>query len=160
MADGPPLSHRAMLSMPDRAMTGCCKVARAVPGASAPLAKPETKPAEDWSRLVAELSPAISKCVIDGGIAVDQVLQAWPMNRGKVGVRLQDRTGTPYDCVTDQTGKGSAKVTKTKATALPASGMPVFLPAREQPPMVSCGRLERVEAGGNLVGWLHYDSCN
>jgi uncharacterized membrane protein len=29
MADGPPLSHRAMLSLPGRAMTGCCKVTRA-----------------------------------------------------------------------------------------------------------------------------------
>jgi uncharacterized membrane protein len=26
MADGPPLTHRAMLSLPGRAMTGCCKV--------------------------------------------------------------------------------------------------------------------------------------
>lgn len=29
MADGPPMTHRAMLSLPGRAMTGCCKVTRA-----------------------------------------------------------------------------------------------------------------------------------
>jgi uncharacterized membrane protein len=32
MAEGPPLTHRAMLSLPGRAMTGCCKVTR-VPAA-------------------------------------------------------------------------------------------------------------------------------
>lgn len=31
MADGPAMTHRAMLSMPGRAMTGCCKVTRAAP---------------------------------------------------------------------------------------------------------------------------------
>lgn len=31
MADGPPMTHRAMLSLPGRAMTGCCKLTRAAP---------------------------------------------------------------------------------------------------------------------------------
>lgn len=31
MAEGPPWTYRALLSLPERAMTGCCKVTRAAP---------------------------------------------------------------------------------------------------------------------------------
>jgi len=38
----------------------------------------------------------------------------------------------------------------------------VFYPYRDPPPIVACGRLERIAGPGvraRTEGWLHYDRC-
>ena len=43
---------------------------------------------------------------------------------------------------------------------LPQSGNPVFYPAQERPPLIECGRVERVMADKRLfAGWLQYEPC-
>lgn len=141
MAEGAAMPYRALLSIrPAEVATGCCK------------------PRADWAGRLPGLLPAVRKCIIDSGLAVHSVAKAWPMNRGMVGVRLIDLQGKRSDCVADSRGKSIASVRKATAQ-LPSEGNPLFLPAREQPPSVQCGRLERVEVAGVLHGWLNYDPC-
>ena len=38
-----------------------------------------------------------------------------------------------------------------------SEGAPTFYPKGDSPPLVTCGRLERVElTPGEVLGWLHY----
>ena len=44
---------------------------------------------------------------------------------------------------------------------MPGEGQPLWLPAGNGPPILDCGRVERVMLGGDaVVGYLHYtDGC-
>jgi hypothetical protein len=41
----------------------------------------------------------------------------------------------------------------------PSAESPVLWPAREQPPVIDCGRVERVLDRGRPFGWLQYGPC-
>jgi len=163
MSDEPPFAWRALVSLDDgRAVTGCCSARRGLDIANAPLAVHESKPTSDWSRLLPEMLPAIRACTLDANLSVAQILKAWPMNRGKAGVRVLATNGKVSDCVVDL---GTSRIDSVESVAagaapLPGQGNPVFLPARESPPQVRCGRIERaVGKGGRTDGYLVYDPC-
>lgn len=134
----------------------------ALDAAGAPPADFASKPQDDWARLLPDLMPVVRSCVLDGPLAVEKVLKAWPMNRGFAGVRVVDRDGRRSDCIAEIANGRIERVDPVAEAEppLPGAGNPVFLPAREQAPLVDCGRLERVlDAQGTLHGWLHYDAC-
>jgi uncharacterized membrane protein len=164
MADGPPSGWRAVLSLPDgAALAGCCTVRRGYDLARSPTAEPRAKPADDWSRLLPALAPAVRRCTIDAGVAVERISKAWPTDRGTVTLRLVDLRGGLHDCSVDPSGSGvvALRAVSPEAPALPGADAPRFLPAREASPIIACGRVERVvDAGARLLGWLHYDACD
>ena len=67
-----------------------------------------------------------------------------------------------FDCIVDL---GSGKIDNVTAVAadevMPNEGQPLWLPAGNGPPILDCGRVERVMVGGDAVaGYLHYtDGC-
>lgn len=158
------LEHRVIASFADGSVAaGCCRVRLAFDAAAAPVAEFAGKPPDDWARWLPDLLPAIDACLLDAGVPAVRVAWAWPMNRGKAGVRLVDQAGQPTDCVADL---GRRKVERVGPPLSDVSAHadrtgPVFLPAREQPPLVDCGRLERVlDARKRLRGYLHYGPCD
>ena len=157
MADGPALPFSAQASFADGAVaSGCGAVEYGLDLDAAPLAQAGDKPATDWSRRLPELSGAVQRCVLDGGVATDVVTAAWPMNRGKAGVRLRDTGGDRFDCVVDlETGAIEDVRPVAADDAMPGEGMPLWLPAREPPPVLHCGRVERVPDDQD-GGTLHY----
>jgi uncharacterized membrane protein len=162
MADLPPFDFRAVVSFPDGlAATGCCRAALALDAAGAPHADLGIKAEGDWARLLPDLLPVVRSCG-RGGPTVERVVKAWPMNHGLAGVRLVGRDGQAYDCVAELASGRVESITPVPAgaTAMPGEGDPIFLPAREHPPLLECGRLERVlDPDGALQGWLHYGAC-
>jgi len=164
MADGPPLEARAVVSLPDgRALTGCCNVTLGYDLRLAPLADPATKPEDDWARLLPAVAPAVTACVIDGGVAVASVAKAWRQEDGLVGVRMTDPGGVAHDCLADPVMRrvASVRAVAPDVPALAGADAPRFLPAREAPPVIACGRVERVlDRGGRLLGWLQYEPCS
>ncbi len=163
MADGPPSTHRAILSVrPGEAVTGCCAVRAGFDARVAPVANFSAMKPDDWARLIPDLAPAIAACVARAGTRVKSVAKAWPASAGMAGVRLQETGGGSLDCVVETTGRGTPTLTAVAATRapLPNAGNPLFYPAREPPPIVACGTLERVQSSrGALLGYLHYDPC-
>jgi uncharacterized membrane protein len=161
MADGPASPFSVQASFDDGVVaSGCCRVEYGLDLATAPEANAAAKPATDWSRLLPELSGAVQRCVLDGGVATDVVTTAWPMNRGKAGVRLRDTGGDRFDCLVDlETGAIEDVKPVAADDTMPGEGLPLWLPERDMPPVLQCGRVERVPAdqGG---GTLHYpDGC-
>lgn len=157
MADGPAMPFSVQASFADGAVaSGCCSVEYGIDLAAAPEADAGAKPASDWSRLLPELSGAVQRCVLDGGVATDVVTTAWPMNRGKAGVRLRDIGGDRFDCVVDlETGAIDDVKPVAADEVMPGEGSPLWLPDREVPPVLHCGRVERVPADQD-GGLLHY----
>ena len=162
MADGPPSTHRAVLSVrAGEAVTGCCTVRAGFDARVAPVANFAGKKPDDWARLLPDLAPAINACIAREGARAKAVATAWPMNR-MAGVRIVEAGGATVDCVVEATGRGTTTITAVNAAspALPNAGNPLFYPAREPPPIVACGRLERaLNSRGALIGYLHYDPC-
>ena len=157
-----PLDWRAVIVRADgTVVTGCCSARSGLDLAAAPVAKTAAKDDADWSRQVGALQPAIEACLRDGVPSTERVSKAWPMNHGKAGVRLVDREGTAYDCVADLGTRQVETVERVApGDALPGAGNPVFWPAREAPPLLQCGRAERVvDRRGRSVGFLNYDPC-
>lgn len=164
MKEGPPQSWRAILtSRPGEAITGCCSVKSGFDAMKAPLAVFASKPEADWSRRWPELAPAVQRCASDSAVAVREVAKAVPADRGQVVARVVATDGKAWSCTVDASGK--AKPQFAVATGEPPAGAnaPVFYPARDAPPIVACGRLERIAAGtgarARTDGWLHYDRC-
>jgi hypothetical protein len=162
MADGPALGWRAILSLrPGEALSGCCTVQAGFDTKTAPLADPARKSADDWARLLPELLPAMNACLANAAGRAKWIAHAAPNGHGAAVVRVVETSTTVVDCEVDLDGKGPAKSAPVTidSPALP-TGQPLFYPAREPPPMVTCGKLERVGArNGTLVGYLHYDPC-
>lgn len=159
MADGPAMPYSAVLGFADgRQGTGCCTVEFGLDLGAAPAFDAAGKPAEDWSRLLPDLGASVLRCAYDGGVATDAVTKAWPMNQGLAGVRLRDSSGARFDCVIDL-GQGDIESVQAVAAddQLPGEGSPLWLPAGGTPPVLHCGRVERVlNADGLVTGWLHY----
>jgi hypothetical protein len=73
-----------------------------------------------------------------------------------------ETSGTSVDCVADLAGRGTPRIDAVGAAEppLPNAGNPRFYPPREPPPLVNCGKLERVVTkSGAVAGYLHYDPC-
>ena len=163
MADGAASTWRALLSLrPGEALTGCCTVQAGYDAKAAPFADPAKKLPDDWSRLIADLLPAMNFCIASDAGRAKWIARAAPNGRDTVVVRIAETSGRIVDCETDLGGKGPAKI---EPVAVPdpqpgGAGNPLFYPPREPPPLVSCGRLERVGGkSGATVGYLHYDPC-
>lgn len=159
MADGPARPFSAVVSFADgRQGSGCCSAEYGLDLDAAPAFDGAGKPAQDWSRLLPGLSAAISRCALDAGVATDAVTQAWLLEQGKAGVRLRDTGNDRFDCVIDlETGEIEDVAAVGAADRRPGEGMPLWLPARENPPVLDCGRVERVlDVGDVLAGYLHY----
>ena len=155
----PHFDHRVVLAVTgEPAAAGCCRAIYVLDTASAPLARPETKPTDDWSRQIEDFIPAIRKCVIDGEMVVEAVLTAWPIGHSEVAVRVRTFDGDRFDCQVRQDGSVIEEISPSHGPR-PGEGKPSFLPAREMAPILSEGRLERVvDDRGALHGWLHYAS--
>ena len=126
----------------------------------APVANLATKGADDWSRRLPELLPAINACVAREGARLKAVADASPQGSGSVKVRLVETTGATLDCTVDASGRGTPALALVADCRRPAPANPLFYPPREPPPLVSCGKLERVlTPRGALAGYLHYDPC-
>ncbi len=163
MKEGPPREWRAILSTrPGEALTGCCTVKSGYDAAKSPVAQFASKPEGDWSRNYPAYAGAIARCVAESGIAVREVAKAWSVDRTLVAVRMVANDGKAWNCTVDTASKARPQATSVAATDPPlaGAGAPVFYPAREAPPIVACGRLERIAGPrGRTEGWLHYDRC-
>ena len=157
MADGPATAYSVQASLADgQVASGCCSVELGIDLAAAPEADAGAKPVSDWSRRLPDLSGAVQRCVLDGGVATDVVTSAWPTNRGRAIVRLRDTGGDRFDCLVDLGTGAIEDVAPVAAGEMqPGEGMPLWLPDRDAPPVLDCGRVERVPAG-SPGGILHY----
>lgn len=156
--EGPEFTHHALLSLGgEPPLAGCCTAIMGLDLAAAPVADPATKADPDWARFLPDLLPAMEGCRKKADDQALRILKAWPMNRGLVGVRLQDETGARRDCVADSRGRVKEIAPVTATDDLPGEGSPVFYPAAGTPPILDHGRVERVLDGKErLSGWLHY----
>lgn len=159
MADGPAMPFSAAVNFADGSTAnGCCTAEYGIDLGAAPAFDAGTKAGDDWSRQLPSLAAAVSRCAFDAGVATDVVTKAWPMNRGKATVRLRDSGMARFDCLVDL-GSGQIESVQPVAGAdtVPGEGSPLWLPVRENPPVLHCGRVERVAgADGATTGWLHY----
>ncbi len=163
MKEGPAASHRAILSLKaGEAATGCCTVRAGYDARTAPAADLAKKSEPDWARFLPDLLPMMNLCLAAEGARAKWIASAWPTNHGMGGARIVETSGKSVDCFADLTGRGKPRIDPVNPgdPPPPGSGNPLFYPAREPPPMVACGRLERVLTGkGTLAGYLHYDPC-
>lgn len=160
MADDAVFNHRAIVSFEEGpAAAGCCnKIAALNPG-EAPPADFDAKTTDDWSRPWPDLAPAIHACLAVAQAEARSVVKAWPMNRGRIGVRLADDQARRFDCIVIDASGSVERMEPVDAAAppLPGEGMPEFLPLRPRPLILTCGRLRRVvDADGATTGYLHY----
>lgn len=148
-------THKAMLSIRQgEASPGCCVVRAGFDARVAPVANLAAKPAGDWSRALADLLPAIAACA--GRDAPRTVTGASMPTPGVVRVSLV-QAGAAIECTVDASGRGAPALVKVATPS--ASPGPWLYPLREPPPVVACGRLERVQVRGKDVGYLHYEPC-
>jgi putative lipoprotein len=136
--------------------------AEVMPAAAAPAASAEP-PAEDWSRRVLDLMPAIRACLDATPAKPATITKAWPMSHGMVGVRVRDGKGTRSECIVAAGGGAPGRHQPVDATArpLPGEGRPVFTPAPQVPPAGPCWRNEPVTGlgSGESLGTLSYITC-
>lgn len=116
------------------------------------LAAPAAAQQPGWERHARDLAPAIRACLADRPGAM--VLEAWPMNHGKAGVRVLLAGGAEERCLADV---GRARV---------ESRMPLATPVRPDPGLRTfmldrrCVDARRIEdAEGRELGWLAYRAC-
>jgi membrane-bound inhibitor of C-type lysozyme len=133
-----------------------------LPPAAYPLFDPAARAADDWSRFLLELMPAINACLREPVGDLPRVVKAWPMNHGMVGVRLQNIDGGRHQCIAAANGAAVDRVELLgfEAARAPGEGTPIFTPADGAYPGAACFRHERVEtADGWFVGWLSGRIC-
>jgi hypothetical protein len=162
MADGPPADYRAIISFADgTAATGCCRARFAYDANEAPLADYAEKATDDWSRLLPDLAPAVGACINDGGVPVASVAHAALLEDGRASVLLRSTDGSLQACNVDLATRKIESMQPLVSGPPAGTDRPRLLPAREQPPLVTCGRLERAaDERGQLTGYLHYESCD
>jgi putative lipoprotein len=134
---------------------------RLAPG-SYPLFGPAARSADDWSRFLFDLMPAISTCLRAPVGDLPRVVKAWPMNHGMVGVRLQNSDGGRHQCIAAADGSALDRIELLGAEAerAPGEGNPIFTPADGAYPGGACFRHERVETtDGRFLGWLSARTC-
>jgi hypothetical protein len=155
--------YRALISFPDGSVgSGCCAVDESLDVARAPRARFDGKPADDWSRTLAEVLPAVRACIAAARTA-ERITYVGATADGSVLVRLLAADGARTDCRSDAAATQPAQAAPPAADAVaPAGeGTPVLLVARDPAPVLRCGRVERVlDSRGTLVGYLFYrDGC-
>jgi putative lipoprotein len=134
---------------------------RLAPGEYPPL-DPKAKPADDWSRLLIDLMPAIHACLGQEVGDLPRVIKAWPMSKGMAGVRLQNLDGGRHQCIAAAGGApiDGGEPLAFDAPALPGESNPIFTPADGAYPGGNCFSHERVEVGaGRFLGWLSTRIC-
>jgi putative lipoprotein len=134
---------------------------RLAPG-SYPLFGPAARSADDWSRFLFDLMPAIQACLRAPVGDLPRVVKAWPMNHGMVGVRLQNIDGGRDQCIAAADGSAVDQVELLGAEAerAPGEGNSIFTPAEGAYPGGACFRHERVETtDGRFLGWLSARTC-
>lgn len=163
-ASDPAFEQRLLASFADgSAAAGCCRATYGYDLRAAPAANLKTKVVEDWTRLFVSLQPAIRACMLDRRLGATKVLKAMPMNHGNALVRVVGQDGATTDCIADL---GTARVRELRPVVwsdplLPGAGFPTFYPAREQPPVLACGKVERVVMpDGALAGYMQYGGCD
>ena len=163
MADGPALTHRAVLSLKaGDAATGCCTIKAAYDAKLAPVPNYAGKSFDDWAHYIPDMLAGMNLCLSREGAKAKWISKAWPMNHGLGLVRMVETDGKSVDCVVDLTGRGKVQIDPVNPAdpPLPNVGNPIYYPARDAPPMVACGKLERVLGkNGAVAGYLHYDPC-
>lgn len=158
MADGPASPYNAVAMLADgREGSGCCSVEFGLDLAATPAFTAANAAEAAWTRHLVDLSDAIDRCAMDGGVATEAVTAAWPMNHGKAMVRLRDNGKDRFDCLIDL-GSGDIESVTPAGDANPVeTAGPLWLPARDTPPVLTCGRVERVmDVGDSVRGYLHY----
>jgi len=112
-----------------RTLAATSTTLRLAPGDYPPF-DPGAKAADDWSRLLLDLMPAIDVCLREPVGDLPRVVKAWPMNRGLAGVRLQNIDGGRHQCVGPARGAAVEGVEQLAlgAPALPGEGDPIFTP--------------------------------
>ena len=165
-AGNPASTHRAMLSLKSgEAVAGCCTVRSAYDARSAPVVNFAARSPDDWARFLPDLMPAITSCLARSGGRAKWISKAEPVAQKQATVRVVEMNGQAFDCTVALSGRGVPSIERVSPDALPGvrngvPATPLFYPVREPPPMVSCGRLERVLGKNNAVqGYLHYDPC-
>jgi putative lipoprotein len=142
-------------------LAGSATPLRLAPGGY-PLFDPAARPADDWSRLLFDLMPAIGTCLREPVGDLPRVIKAWPMNHGMVGVRLQNIDGGRHQCIAAADGSAVEQVDLLGAEAerTPGEGNPVFTPADGAYPGRACFSHERVETTDRrFLGWLSARTC-
>jgi uncharacterized membrane protein len=163
MKDGPPRPWRAILtSRPGEAVTGCCTVKSGFDALKAPLAVFASKPEGDWARRWPEIAAAVQRCANDPSVAVREISKAMPAERAQVVASIVAADGKAWTCSVDAAGKSKPQFAAAAGDAPGGANVPVFYPLRDPPPIVACGRLERIAGPGpraRTEGWLHYERC-
>ena len=120
-----------------------------------------TKSADDWSRLLPDLLPAINACVAREGAALKAVAGGRAARLGNGESAAASKPPAPRSIArVDASGRGTPALAPVAAATRRRPRNPLFYPPREPPPLVSCGKLERVHTQrGALAGYLHYDPC-
>jgi putative lipoprotein len=134
---------------------------RLAPG-NYPLFEPAAKSADDWSRFLLDLMPAINTCLRAPVGDLPRVIRAWPMNHGMVGACLQNIDGGRHQCIAAADGSAIDRVELLGAEAErpPRAGNSIFTPADGAYPGGACFRHERVETkDGRFLGWLSVRTC-
>jgi putative lipoprotein len=134
---------------------------RLAPG-NYPRFVPAARSANDWTRLLFDLMPAIGACLREPVGDLPRVIKAWPMNHGMVGVRLQNIDGGRHQCIAAADGAtvDQVELLEVEAERAPGEGDAIFTPADGAYPGGACFRHERVEtADGRFLGWLSTRTC-
>ncbi|MDX1383203.1 MAG: hypothetical protein R3190_06125 [Thermoanaerobaculia bacterium] len=124
-----------------------------------PVADLAALPADAWPRFLVELLPAIDSC-LDAVPGAVRVARAWPMNRGKAGVRVELEGGAHRQCIADLADAQPPEVATESATAAAAGRASiVFTRGRAAPPAGECFEHELVVVAGRPAGTLSFDTC-
>jgi hypothetical protein len=117
------------------------------------LALPAAAQEPGWEARVREFALALRACL--AGLPGAMVLEAWPMNDGKVGARLLLAGGAEERCIADP-GRGAveSRAPMTPAEGRPDQGLRSFMLERR---CVDAWRVE--DAEGRELGWLAYPAC-
>jgi putative lipoprotein len=144
------------------------------PEADRPSASPATdllpvvavaaKPDSEWVRFLPELLPAIRTCLTRAPETDPFVPKAWPMNHGRLMVRVATRDGRRYDCMvqdfTDSVTVETFEEVAPDAEPVPGERNPIFL--LPDAPLLDgeCWLWEKAEdPGGRVLGILGYSTC-
>jgi hypothetical protein len=163
--------YRVQITMPGgKTLRGCCNAGLDTEGPkpaagidnSLPVADLNSKAADDWTRLLLDLLPAMQACLDKTPGPSAYVTKAWPMNRGMVGTRTRNRDGGWFECTATSDGQSVEHIEMLPKAAAPLPGeqSAVFTSSAQTPPSGNCYRTERVQdAAGKWVGWLSSNGC-
>jgi uncharacterized membrane protein len=156
-------SHQVRVSMPDgQVLVGCCSAGLANAAAhDLPVADLAARPADDWSRYLLDMLPAIEACLDATPGPRQRITDAWPMNHGMVGMRTRNGEGGWFECIAPMIGGEVDRIEAVPAGTLrtPGEEQVIFTRASDGPLKGGCYENLRVIDGGELIGWLAHDVC-